>query len=46
MLVVSLGGGLFTYGVAKGLMPTIGMIEGIIYFTKATDEVREFYLDQ
>ncbi|AHF64852.1 hypothetical protein Syncc8109_2545 [Synechococcus sp. WH 8109] len=45
MLVVSLTGGLLACGVATGLMSKIGLLEGIIYLTKATDEVRESYLD-
>ena len=46
MLVVSLAGGLVTCGVATGLMSIIGLIEGIIYLTKTTDEFRESCLDQ
>ena len=46
MLVVSLAGGLLTCGVATGLISIIGLIEGIIYLTKTTDEFRESYLDQ
>jgi TM2 domain-containing membrane protein YozV len=46
MLVVSLAGGVVTCGIATGVMSVIGMIEGIIYLTKSTDEFREMYLDQ
>jgi TM2 domain-containing membrane protein YozV len=46
MLVVSLAGGVVTCGVATGVMSVIGMIEGIIYLTKSTDEFREMYLEQ
>ena len=46
MLVVSLAGGVVTCGVATGVMSVIGMIEGIIYLTKSTDEFREIYLEQ
>ena len=46
MMVVSLAGGLLTCGVATGLMSIIGLIEGMIYLTKTTDEFRESYLDQ
>ena len=46
MMVVSLAGGLVTCGVATVLMSVIGLIEGIIYLTKTTDEFRESYLDQ
>ena len=46
MLVVSLAGGTITCGVATGVMSVIGLIEGIIYLTKSTDEFREIYLDQ
>ena len=46
MLVVSLAGGAITCGVATGVMSVIGLIEGIIYLTKSTDEFREIYLDQ
>ena len=46
VLVVSLAGGVVTCGVATGLMSIIGLIEGIIYLTKTTDEFRECYLEQ
>ena len=46
MLVVSLAGGVVTCGVATGVMSVIGMIEGIIYLTKSTDEFREMSLEQ
>ena len=46
MLVVSLAGGVVTCGVGTGVMSVIGMIEGIIYLTKSTDEFREMYLEQ
>ena len=45
MLVVSLAGGVVTCGVATAVMSVIGLIEGIIYLTKSTDEFREMYLD-
>ena len=46
MLVVSLAGGVVTCGVATGLMSIIGLIEGIVYLTKTTDEFRESYLER
>ena len=46
MLVVSLAGGVVTCGVATGAMSIIGLIEGIVYLTKTTDEFRESYLEQ
>jgi TM2 domain-containing membrane protein YozV len=46
MLVVGLAGGVVTCGVATGVMSIIGLIEGVIYLTKSTDEFRELYLDQ
>ena len=46
MLVVSLAGGVVTCGIATGVMSIIGLIEGVIYLTKSTDEFREIYLDQ
>ena len=46
MLVVSLAGGVVTCGVATGLMSIIGLIEGIVYLTKTTDEFRESYLEK
>ena len=46
MLVVSLVGGVVTCGVATGLMSIIGLIEGIVYLTKTTDEFRESYLEK
>ena len=46
MLVVGLAGGVVTCGVATGAMSIIGLIEGVIYLTKSTDEFRELYLDQ
>ena len=46
MLVVGLAGGVVTCGIATGVMSIIGMIEGIIYLTKSTDEFCELYLDQ
>ena len=46
MLVVSLAGSIPTCGAAYLVMQVIGLIEGIIYLTKSTDEFRETYLDQ
>jgi TM2 domain-containing membrane protein YozV len=45
MLVVSIGGGVVTCGVASFVMGVIGLIEGIIYLTKTTEEFRELYID-
>ena len=46
MFVVGLAGGVVTCGVATAVMSIVGLIEGIIYLTKTTDEFREMYLDQ
>ena len=46
MLVVSIAGGVVTCGAATGVMSIIGMVEGIIYLTKTSDEFREAYIDQ
>ena len=46
MLLVGLAGGVVTCGVATAVMSIIGLIEGIIYLTKTTDEFRELYIDQ
>jgi TM2 domain-containing membrane protein YozV len=45
MLVVSLIGGLMTFGLASFLMGVLGLIEGIIYLTKTNDEFQITYLD-
>lgn len=45
MLAVSIGGGVVTCGVASFVMGVIGLIEGIIYLTKTTEEFRELYID-
>lgn len=45
-LVVSLAGSIPTCGVAFIVMEIIGLIEGIIYLTKTSEEFRETYIDQ
>jgi TM2 domain-containing membrane protein YozV len=45
MLVISLAGGVVTCGVASLVIGLIGLIEGIIYLTKTTDEFRSLYVD-
>lgn len=45
MLVVSIGGGFVTCGVASFVMGVIGLIEGIIYLTKTPEEFRVTYVD-
>lgn len=45
MLAVSIGGGVVTCGVASFVIGVIGLIEGIIYLTKTTEEFRELYID-
>ena len=42
MLVVSVA----TCGFAAFVMGSVGLIEGIIYLTKSTDEFRDTYIDQ
>ena len=40
MLVVSLACGFMTCGIDIGVMRILGLIEGVIYLTKSTDEFR------
>ena len=44
MLVISLGAGIITCGVATGVMSIIGLIEGIIYLTKLDEEFEQVYV--
>jgi TM2 domain-containing membrane protein YozV len=44
MLLVSLVGGLITFGIATGIMSIIGLIEGIIYLTKSDNEFHQIYV--
>jgi TM2 domain-containing membrane protein YozV len=45
MLVVSLAGGVVTFGLASFVMGVIGLIEGIIYLTKTDAQFQLQYLD-
>ena len=45
MLVVSLAGGVVTFGLASFVMGVIGLIEGIIYLTKTDAQFQVQYLD-
>jgi TM2 domain-containing membrane protein YozV len=45
MLVVSLAGGVVTCGLASFVMGVIGLIEGIIYLTKTSEEFKAEYID-
>ena len=45
MLVVSLAGGVVTFGLASFVMGVIGLIEGIIYLTKTDAQFQAQYLD-
>ena len=45
MLVVSLAGGVVTFGLASFVMGVIGLIEGIIYLTKTDAQLQAQYLD-
>ncbi|MGA1795647.1 MAG: NINE protein [bacterium] len=44
MLLVSLVGGIITWGVATGVISIIGLIEGIIYLTKSDEEFAQLYV--
>jgi TM2 domain-containing membrane protein YozV len=44
MLCLSLIGGLLTFGIAAGVLGTIGFIEGIIYLTKSDEQFSATYL--
>ena len=43
-LLITFVGGLFTCGIAWGIMHTIGIIEGIIYLTKSDAEFQQTYV--
>jgi TM2 domain-containing membrane protein YozV len=43
MLLVSLLGGMLTFGIASGIMGLIGLIEGILYLTKSDEEFISTY---
>lgn len=45
MLVITLAGGVVTCGLASFVMGVIGLIEGILYLTKANAEFQAEYLD-
>ena len=44
MLVISLGAGIITCGVATGVISIIGLIEGIIYLTKTDEDFEQTYV--
>jgi TM2 domain-containing membrane protein YozV len=44
MLLITIVGGFFTFGIISGLMGTIGLIEGILYLTKTDAEFTEQYV--
>jgi len=44
VLLISIIGGLPTFGVAIGVMWLIGLIEGIIYLTKSDEDFDEIYV--
>ncbi len=44
MLAVTLAAGIFTLGIASGVMGLIGLIEGIIYLTKSDEEFQQMYV--
>lgn len=44
MLLVSIIGGFITLGVASGVIWIIGLVEGIIYLTKADQDFYEIYV--
>ena len=43
-LLISILGGLFTFGIATIVMEVIGLIEGIIYLTKSDEEFYNTYV--
>ncbi|MBE9206486.1 NINE protein [Nostoc sp. LEGE 06077] len=43
MLAISIVAGTFTYGVALIVMQLIGLIEGMIYLNKSSDEFADTY---
>ncbi|MDN5354273.1 MAG: hypothetical protein PWQ09_1029 [Candidatus Cloacimonadota bacterium] len=44
MLLVSIIGGIITFGIASGVIGIIGIIEGIIYLTKTDEDFYEIYV--
>ena len=44
MLVITIGGGIVTCGIASGVMGVIGLIEGIIYLTKSDEDFINTYV--
>lgn len=46
MLAISILGGLFSFGLASGIVWLIAIIEGIIYFTKSQSEFEQIYVFQ
>ncbi len=44
MLLVSLGGGFLTFGLASVAIGIIGLIEGIIFLTKSDEEFDRLYV--
>lgn len=44
MLLVTLVGGIVTFGIAAGVMGLIGLIEGIMYLTKSDQEFYQIYV--
>lgn len=44
MLLVSIIGGLLTFGVVTGVMSLIGLIEGILYLTKSDEDFDDMYV--
>lgn len=43
MLLVTILGGIFTFGIASSVMGLIGLIEGILYLTKSDEEFVSTY---
>lgn len=44
MLLITLVGGLITFGAAAWVVALIGLIEGVIYLTKSDDEFASIYV--
>ena len=44
VLLISIIGGLLTFGIATGIMSLIGLIEGILYLTKSDEDFDDIYV--
>lgn len=44
MLMITVIGGIFTFGLASGLMHVVGLVEGILYVSKSDEEFVNTYV--